>query len=180
MKAIKTPIPGVVVIEPKVFSDERGFFMETYNESKMAELGIPDHFVQDNHSCSSQNVLRGMHYQIHHPQGKLVRAVIGSIFDVVVDLRKSSPAFGRWHGVVLSAENRLLLWAPPGVAHGFQVLSDSAHVLYKTTDLYYPEFERTLSWNDPDLGIEWRLTEEPIISKKDANGIPFMQAEKFA
>jgi len=179
MKVTKTPISDVIVIEPKVFGDERGFFMETYNEKRMAELGIRERFVQDNHSCSSQNVLRGLHYQIQHPQGKLVRVVAGAIFDVAVDLRTASPSFGQWHGVVLSAENKQMLWVPPGLAHGFHVLSGSAQVLYKTTDLYYPEFERTLAWNDPDLSIEWQLTGEPIVSAKDARGVLFKQAEKF-
>jgi dTDP-4-dehydrorhamnose 3,5-epimerase len=145
----------------------------------MAEMGIRERFVQDNHSCSSQNVLRGLHYQIQHPQGKLVRVVAGEIFDVAVDLRIKSPALGRWHGVTLSANNNQMLWVPPGLAHGFLVLSESAQVLYKTTDFYYPEFERTLAWNDPDLNIAWQLKGEPIVSAKDALGVSFKDAEKF-
>jgi dTDP-4-dehydrorhamnose 3,5-epimerase len=179
MNISETKLPGVIVITPKVFGDDRGFFLESYNEKRMAELGIRERFVQDNHSCSGQNVLRGLHYQIQHPQGKLVRVVAGEIFDVAVDLRASSPAFGRWDGVVLSAANRQMLWVPPGLAHGFHVLSTSAEVLYKTTDFYYPEFERTLAWNDPDLNIGWQLKTEPIVSVKDALGVPFKKAEKF-
>jgi dTDP-4-dehydrorhamnose 3,5-epimerase len=179
MKLLETPLPGVLLIEPKVFKDSRGFFVETYNEIKMAELGIREHFVQDNHSCSSKNVLRGLHYQIQHPQGKLVRTVAGEIFDVAVDLRTSSPMFGRWYGAVLSAENNQMLWIPPGLAHGFQVLSEGAHVLYKTTDFYYPEFERTLAWNDPELKIQWQCKEPAIVSAKDALGLSLKQAEKF-
>jgi len=179
MNVSETSLPGVLVITPRVFGDERGFFLESYNEKRMSDMGIRERFVQDNHSCSSQNVLRGLHYQIKHPQGKLVRVVAGEILDVAVDLRTKSPALGRWHGVTLSADNKKMLWVPPGLAHGFLVLSDSAQVLYKTTDFYYPEFERTLAWNDPDLNIAWQLKGEPIVSAKDALGVSFKDAEKF-
>ncbi len=179
MKVSETPLPGVLLIEPKVFKDSRGFFMETYNEAKMAEAGIREHFVQDNLSCSSKNVLRGLHYQIRHAQGKLVRVVNGEIFDVAVDLRTSSPTFGRWYGAVLSGENSQMLWIPPGMAHGFQVLSDTAFVFYKTTDFYYPEFERTLAWDDPELNIAWQSKKHPIVSAKDALGSSLQLAEKF-
>ncbi len=179
MKVSETPLPGVLLIEPKVFKDSRGFFLETYNEKKMSEIGIREHFVQDNHSYSSKNVLRGLHYQIQHPQGKLVRAIAGEIFDVAVDLRTSSPTSGRSYGTVLSGENNQMLWIPPGLAHGFQVLSSGAHVVYKTTDFYYPEFERTLAWNDPDLNIAWQSKEQPIVSAKDALGASLRDAEKF-
>ena len=179
MNVSETSLPGVLLITPKVFGDDRGFFLESYNEKRMADMGIRERFVQDNHSCSAQNVLRGLHYQIQHPQGKLVRVVAGEIFDVAVDLRTKSPTFGRWHGVTLSADNKRMLWVPPGMAHGFYVLSSNAQVLYKTTDFYYPEFERTLAWNDPDLNIAWKLRGEPIVSAKDALGIPFKDAEKF-
>ncbi len=178
MNATQTSLPGVLLIEPKVFKDARGFFAETYNEKKMAELGIRDRFVQDNHSSSSKNVLRGLHYQIEHPQGKLVRVVQGEIFDVAVDMRNSSATLGQWYGVALSGQNNLMLWIPPGLAHGFQVLSEKAHVIYKTTDFYYPEFERTLAWNDPRLNIGWQAS-DPLVSPKDALGAPFEQAEKF-
>ncbi len=179
MKVSDTLLPGVLLIEPKVFKDSRGFFMETYNEGKMAEIGIREHFVQDNVSFSSKNVLRGLHYQIQHAQGKLVRVVTGEIFDVAVDLRTSSPAFGRWYGAVLSGENNHMLWIPPGMAHGFQVVSENAYVLYKTTDFYYPEFERTLAWNDPQLNVKWQAKEPPIVSSKDELGSSFQEAEKF-
>jgi dTDP-4-dehydrorhamnose 3,5-epimerase len=179
MNVSETSLPGVIIITPRVFGDERGFFLESYNEKRMSDMGIRERFVQDNHSCSSQNVLRGLHYQIKHPQGKLVRVVAGEIFDVAVDLRTKSAALGRWHGVTLSADNKRMLWVPPGLAHGFLVLSESAQVLYKTTDFYYPEFERTLAWNDPDLNIAWQLKGEPIVSAKDALGVSFKDAEKF-
>jgi dTDP-4-dehydrorhamnose 3,5-epimerase len=179
MKTSETPLAGVLVIEPKVFKDARGFFLETYNENKMAEAGIRERFVQDNLSFSSKNVLRGLHYQIQHAQGKLVRVVSGEIFDVAVDLRTASPTFGRWYGAVLSGENNQMLWIPPGLAHGFQVLSSTAYVLYKTTDFYYPEFERTLAWNDADLNIAWKFEEQPIVSAKDAQGSSLKDAEKF-
>ncbi len=170
---------GILVVEPKVFGDVRGFFLESYNEKEMEKLGIRAHFVQDNHSYSTRNVVRGLHYQIQHPQGKLVRVVAGEILDVVVDLRKSSPTFGKWESVTLSGENKRILWIPPGFAHGFRVVSEGAHVLYKATDFYAPESERTLAWNDTDLGIDWKLESEPIVSAKDQRGVPFREAEKF-
>jgi dTDP-4-dehydrorhamnose 3,5-epimerase len=179
MKVTETSLKGVLVLEPKVFADARGFFVEGYNEKWMAEFGVPDRFVQDNQSYSRQNVVRGLHYQVTHPQGKLVRVVAGEILDVAVDLRRSSPTFGKWHGVTLSGENHLMLWIPPGFAHGFHVLSDGAHVLYKTTDFYDPQGERTLAWNDPELNIDWKLKGAPIVSEKDARGKWFGEAEKF-
>lgn len=180
MNVIETPIPGVVVLEPKVFSDDRGFFFESYSKKTMAEAGIGEEFVQDNHSFSARHVLRGLHYQVRQAQGKLVRVVAGEIFDVAVDLRRSSAAFGRWHGVRLSGENKRMLWIPQGLAHGFLVLSESAHVLYKATDFYDPGSERTIAWNDANLKIDWPLREnEPIISAKDRLGVSFAQAEKF-
>jgi dTDP-4-dehydrorhamnose 3,5-epimerase len=174
-----TTLPGLMLLEPRVFSDERGFFLETYNQRAFADLGISAPFAQDNHSSSTKNVIRGLHYQIRQPQGKLVRVVVGEILDVAVDLRRSSPTFGKWEAVHLSGENRRLFWIPPGFAHGFRVLSENAHVLYKTTDFYAPEHERTILWNDPDLNISWKLDGEPIISAKDRLGVPFHQAEKF-
>jgi dTDP-4-dehydrorhamnose 3,5-epimerase len=179
MKIMETPLADVLVLEPKVFSDARGFFVESYNEKLMAELGLRDRFVQDNESYSARTVLRGMHYQISHPQGKLVRVTSGQILDVAVDLRRSSKTFGKWHGVTLSGENHLMLWIPPGFAHGFHVLSDGAHVLYKTTDFYDPQGERTLAWNDAELKIDWKLMGTPMVSDKDARGKPFREAEKF-
>jgi dTDP-4-dehydrorhamnose 3,5-epimerase len=179
MKFLETPIPGVLVLEPKVFGDERGFFLESYNERAMAEGGIRDRFVQDNHSFSARNVLRGLHYQIRCPQGKLVRAILGEIFDVAVDLRRSSPAFGKWHGVMLSEENKRMLWVPPGLAHGFLVRSETAHVLYKATDYYAPQHERTLAWNDAALGIDWPLEGSPVVSAKDGEGLTLQRAETF-
>jgi len=179
MKIIQTPIPGMLVIEPKVFGDARGFFLESYNEKTMAKSGISDRFVQDNHSFSARHVLRGLHYQVRYPQGKLIRAVSGEIFDVAVDLRRRSPAFGKWHGIQLSGENNLMMWIPKGLAHGFLVMSEGAHVLYKTTDFYAPEFERTLAWNDSDLGISWPLDGTPLVSAKDNLGRSFREAEAF-
>jgi dTDP-4-dehydrorhamnose 3,5-epimerase len=179
MKAQSTQIPGVLIIEPTVFGDERGFFMESFNEREMRSIGIDVHFVQDNHSHSQRNVLRGLHYQIRQPQGKLVRVVSGTVFDVGVDLRRHSPTFGKWAGVKLSAENKCMFWLPPGIAHGFAVLSDSADFLYKETDYYSPKFERSIQWNDPDLAIEWPLTDEPILSAKDARATTFREAEVF-
>ena len=179
MEKIATAIPGVFMIAPKVFGDDRGFFLESYNRRTMATLGIDAEFVQDNHSRSAKGVLRGLHYQIKQSQGKLVRAVAGEIFDVAVDIRRSSPTFGQWVGMTLSAENKRMAWVPPGFAHGFYVVSDTAEVLYKATDYYAPEFERTILWNDPDLGIKWPLVGEPIISAKDEAGIPFRDAEVF-
>jgi dTDP-4-dehydrorhamnose 3,5-epimerase len=179
IKKIPTPLPGVVILEPRVFGDERGFFLESYNQKVFAELGIEDHFVQDNHSSSRRNVLRGLHYQIKQPQGKLVRAVEGEILDVAVDVRRSSPTFGAWEAVHLSGENKRMLWIPPGFAHGFRVISESAQVLYKATDYYAPEFERTLAWNDPDLKIDWKLDGDPIVSAKDLRGVFLRDAETF-
>jgi len=176
---ISTSLPGVVILEPRVFGDERGFFLESYNEKAFAELGIEERFVQDNHSSSRQNVLRGLHYQIKHAQGKLVRAVEGDILDVAVDLRRSSPTFGRWEAVRLSGENKRMLWIPVGFAHGFLVISDKAQVLYKATDYYAPQHERTLAWNDPALKIEWKVEGEPIVSAKDQRGTPLRDAETF-
>lgn len=179
LKKMLTSLPGVFVLEPRVFGDERGFFFESYNQRSMAEAGITDPFVQDNHSCSSHNVLRGLHYQVKHPQGKLVRVVEGEIIDVAVDLRRSSATFGRWEAVVLSGENKHMLWIPAGLAHGFRVVSEKAHVLYKATDYYAPEHERTLAWNDPYLKIAWELDGEPIVSVKDQRGVEFQNAESF-
>jgi dTDP-4-dehydrorhamnose 3,5-epimerase len=180
MKKISTSLEGVLILEPRVFGDERGFFLESYNEQAMAELGIGERFVQDNHSCSARNVLRGLHYQVKRAQGKLVRVAEGEIIDVAVDLRRSSPTFGRWDAVRLSGENKRMLWIPVGMAHGFRVLSDKAHVLYKATDFYAPEHERTLAWNDAQLNIDWGLgAEKPIISAKDQRGTAFHDAEVF-
>lgn len=178
MKKSETPLSGVFVLEPQVFGDSRGFFVESYNRQVMGELGITEDFVQDNHSFSARNVLRGLHYQVERAQGKLVRVIVGEIFDVAVDLRHSSPTFGRWEAVHLSGENKRILWIPPGLAHGFLVLAD-AHVLYKTTDFYYPELERTIAWNDPDLKIEWKLQGNPTVSAKDQRGMWFRDAAKF-
>ena len=179
MKFLPTPIPGAVVIEPRAFGDERGFFMETWHRDKFAEAGIDAHFDQDNHSRSAQGVLRGLHYQLPNPQGKLARVVAGAVFDVVADLRRASPTFGRWFGVELSAENKRMLWIPVGFAHGFRVISDKAQVLYKATDFYAPEHERTLAWNDPDLKINWELDGEPTVSAKDHRGVAFRDAQSF-
>jgi dTDP-4-dehydrorhamnose 3,5-epimerase len=177
---IPTSLAGVLILEPRVFSDERGFFFESYNEEAMARLGITERFVQDNHSFSARNVVRGLHYQVEHAQGKLVRVGDGEILDVVVDLRRSSPTFGGSEAVRLSGENRRMLWIPVGFAHGFSVTSERAHVLYKTTDFYAPEHERTLAWNDPDLKIDWGLQGEPIVSDKDRRGVLLRDAETFA
>jgi len=179
MRVRESSLVGVLVLEPKVFADARGFFVEGYNEKLMAEFGVPERFVQDNQSYSRRNVVRGLHYQIVHPQGKLVRVVAGEIWDVAVDLRRSSATFGKWYGLTLSGENHLMLWIPPGFAHGFHVLSEGAHVLYKTTDFYDPKSERTLAWNDAELNIEWKLTGTPILSEKDERGVSFREAEKF-
>lgn len=176
---ISTSLPGVVILEPRVFSDERGFFLESYNEKDFGELGIEARFVQDNHSSSRRHVLRGLHYQIRQAQGKLVRAVEGEILDVAVDLRRSSPTFGRWEAVRLSGENKRMLWMPVGFAHGFCVISKKAQVLYKSTEYYAPEHERTLAWNDSDLKIDWKLEGEPIISGKDQRGVALRDAETF-
>jgi dTDP-4-dehydrorhamnose 3,5-epimerase len=180
MKVLQQVLNGALVLEPKVFEDDRGFFLESYNGKIFEQLGIGDQFVQDNHSYSKRSVLRGLHYQVTRPQGKLVRVVIGEVLDVFVDLRRSSPTFGRWHGVKLSSENRLLAWIPAGFGHGFHVLSDGAHVLYKSTEFYFPEFERTVLWNDPDLNIDWEIKGEPILSAKDKKGVRFRDAELFA
>jgi dTDP-4-dehydrorhamnose 3,5-epimerase len=179
VKKISTSLSGVFILEPRVFGDERGFFLESYNEKVFTELGIHERFVQDNHSSSRRNVLRGLHYQIQCPQGKLVRVTDGEILDVAVDLRRSSPTFGKWEAVRLSGENKRMLWIPQGFAHGFRVLSDRAHVLYKTTDYYAPEHERTLAWNDPDLKIDWALDGAPIVSAKDEQGVALRDAETF-
>lgn len=179
LKKIPTSLPGVFALEPRVFGDERGFFFESYNQRIMAEMGIVERFVQDNHSCSSRNVVRGLHYQLGHPQGKLVRVVEGEILDVAVDMRRSSATFGSWEGVRLSGDNKRMLWIPAGFAHGFRVLSEKAHVLYKATDFYAPEDERTLAWNDPQLKINWELDDAPIVSTKDQRGAAFRDAECF-
>ncbi len=179
MNVKKTSLAGVLILEPKIFTDERGFFLETYNEKKLAECGITERFVQDNQSFSRRNVLRGLHYQIPYSQGKLVRAISGEIFDVALDLRRKSPTFGQWYGTRLSAESKLSLWIPADFAHGFRVLSESAEVLYKTTDFYHPECERTILWNDPDLAIDWGSGPEPVLSDKDRNGTLFREAEVF-
>ncbi|MBD2102438.1 dTDP-4-dehydrorhamnose 3,5-epimerase [Leptolyngbya sp. FACHB-261] len=180
MEILETEIPDVLLLQPKVYGDERGFFYESYNERVLLEkAGIVAKFVQDNHSCSAQNVLRGLHYQIQQPQGKLVRVVVGSVFDVVVDLRKSSATFGRHTCVHLVAEEKQQLWIPPGFAHGFLVLSDRAEFLYKTTDYYAPEHERCLHWDDPTLAIAWPLQAEPILSAKDRSGRWLQEAEVF-
>jgi len=179
MRKTETTLPGVLLLEPRVFGDDRGFFLESYNERVFAELGIRERFVQDNHSCSARKVVRGLHYQIQQAQGKLVRVVSGEVLDVAVDLRRSSSAFGKWESFTLSGENKRILWVPRGFAHGFRVLSDSAHVLYKSTDFYAPEHERTIVWNDSDLKIDWKLDGEPIVSEKDRKGSAFRQAPMF-
>jgi len=180
MNVVPTEIPEVLIIEPKVFEDDRGFFFESFNQRTFAEkTGVEADFVQDNHSRSSQNVLRGLHYQIQQPQGKLVRVVAGAVFDVAVDIRKSAPTFGKWVGCLLSAENKRQLWVPVGFAHGFLVVSQTAEVLYKTTDYYAPGQERCILWNDPDLAINWELTAPPVLSAKDQAGQPFKAAELF-
>lgn len=179
MKKTETSLLGILTLEPRVFGDDRGFFLESYNERVFAELGIREHFVQDNHSYSGRNVLRGLHYQIRQPQGKLVRAVTGEILDIAVDLRQSSATFGKWESFCLSGENKRMLWVPVGFAHGFRVVSETAHVMYKTTDFYAPEHERTLAWNDPVLHIDWQLDGEPIVSPKDQRGQNFSECEKF-
>ncbi len=180
MKISKTEIADVLIIEPKVFGDARGFFFESFNQRAFDEAtGLSVQFVQDNHSRSAQGVLRGLHYQIHQPQGKLVRVVRGRVFDVVVDLRQSSPTLGQWVGLELSEDNQRQLWVPPGLAHGFLVLSESADFLYKTTEYYAPAHERCIAWNDPALGIDWPTEVAPQLSGKDAAGLSFAQAPKF-
>lgn len=180
MKVIQTEIPDVIVLEPGVYRDDRGLIYESYNKKECEKVGIATEFVQDNHSRSIRNVLRGLHYQIRRPQGKLVRVAIGEIFDVAVDIRRGSPSFGKWVGVNLSAEMARMIWIPPGFAHGFLVLSDSAEVLYKATDYYAPEFERTIIWNDPDISIDWPIQGEPVLSAKDRRGSVFRDAEVFS
>lgn len=182
MEFIPLSIPDIVLIQPRVHGDERGFFMETYHQVRFAEAGITDHFVQDNHSRSVQGTLRGLHYQILRPQGKLVRVIQGEVFDVAVDLRRSSPAFGQWVGAYLSAENKHQLWIPPGFAHGFYVISETADFVYKCTDLYAPQHERCIRWDDAGLAIDWPLLagRKPQISVKDANGSDWADAEYFA
>lgn len=180
MKVLPTEIPDVLILEPQVFGDERGFFLESYNEKVFTEkLGLTVRFVQDNHSRSRQHVLRGLHYQIQQPQGKLVRVIAGTIFDVAVDIRRHSATFGQWVSCELSAENKRQLWVPPGFAHGFLVLSEVAEVIYKTTDFYAPDHERSIQWNDPDLAIVWPLTTDPTLSNKDKAGQSFKSAEVF-
>lgn len=180
MQITATPLPGVLIFEPKIFGDDRGFFFESFNANAFERAtGLKRNFVQDNHSRSERGVLRGLHYQIQQPQGKLVRVVSGEVYDVAVDLRRHSPHFGHWEGVYLSAENRRQLWIPEGFAHGFLVLSDSAEFLYKTTDYYAPAHERCLLWNDPELGIDWPLQKPPLLSPKDQLGQPLSQAELY-
>lgn len=180
MQIHATSIPDVLIIEPKVFGDDRGFFFESFNQKKFEELsGVKASFVQDNHSRSAKNVLRGLHYQIRQPQGKLVRVISGEVFDVAVDLRRSSETFGKWVGVVLSGENKRQLWIPEGFAHGFVVTSEYAEFLYKTTSYWAPEFERTIKWDDPALNIDWHFDGAPILSNKDAIGCLFEEAEIF-
>jgi dTDP-4-dehydrorhamnose 3,5-epimerase len=180
LKKIPMSLAGALLLEPRVFGDERGFFLESYNEQTMADVGIRERFVQDNHSCSQRNVLRGLHYQIGKPQGKLVRVAEGEVLDVIVDLRRNSVTFGSWEAVRLSGQNHRMLWIPAGFAHGFCVKSEKAHVLYKATDFYAPQQERTVAWNDPELKIEWELDGDPIVSAKDQRGVAFRDAETFA
>ena len=181
MKVVPTALPGVLIVEPAVMVDERGFFFENFNQRRFEEAtGVKARFVQDNHARSRKSVLRGLHYQIKQPQGKLVRAVRGEIFDVAVDLRRSSATFGKWTGIVLSAENKKQIWVPEGFAHGYLALSDSAEMLYKVTDYYAPEHERTLLWNDAQIAISWPQDGPPILSAKDRRGLPLAQAEVFA
>lgn len=180
MKVIPLAIPDVLLFEPKVFGDDRGFFFESFHQGRFdAAVGRPIQFVQDNHSRSAKGVLRGLHYQIMQPQGKLVRVVVGSVFDVAVDIRKGSPTFGQWVGEVLSAQNKKQLWVPEGFAHGFLTLSENTEFLYKTTDYYAPEFERSILWNDPALNIQWPLDMEPVLSGKDQRATAFSESEVF-
>jgi len=181
VRFVPTKIPEVILIEPQLFGDERGFFMETWKHEEFSQNGIDVSFVQDNHSRSMQGTLRGLHYQIKHAQGKLVRVTEGEVFDIAVDLRKSSPTFGQWIGEYLSAENRKMLWVPPGFAHGFYVTSDYAEFLYKCSDIYAPEYERAIIWNDPDIAIEWPIIEskEPLLSEKDLCGSRLKEAEIY-
>lgn len=181
MKATPLAIPDVLLLEPPVFEDARGFFFESWNARAFAEvIGTTDAFVQDNHSCSARHVLRGLHYQVGRPQGKLLRVVAGEIFDVAVDIRRSSPTFGRWVGTVLSARNRQQVWIPPGFAHGFLTLAEGTEVLYKTTDYWSPEHERCIAWNDADLAVTWPIAGEPVVSVNDARGVRLRDAEVFA
>lgn len=181
MQILTTTLPDVMLIEPNVFGDDRGFFYESFNQRRFAALtGIDTPFVQDNHSRSAQHVLRGLHYQINCPQGKLVRVVAGEVLDVVVDIRRQSTTYGQWLSTRLSVDNKRQLWVPPGFAHGFLVLSESAEFLYKTTDYWMPEHERCILWNDPDLAIDWELQTQPVLSAKDAQGTRFANAETFA
>jgi len=179
MKVVPTRLPDVLLLEPRVFGDARGFFFESWNEREFERAGIRAHFVQDNHSRSEKGVLRGLHYQIRQPQGKLIRVIAGEIFDVAVDVRRSSPRFGRWEGIRVSAESHRLLWVPVGFAHGFCVLSEFAEMLYKTTDFYAPEHERCILWDDPELHIDWPLSGAPTLSAKDAAGVRLRDAEVF-
>ena len=179
MKLDSSSLPEVLIVEPRVFGDNRGHFYESYNERELEKLGLQARFVQDNHSRSARNVLRGLHYQIRQPQGKLVRVTAGEIYDVAVDLRRSSPTFGKWTAAVLSASNRKMCWVPAGFAHGFLVVSDHAEVQYKTTDYWAPQHERCIIWNDRDLAISWPLKGEPILSQKDRTGLPLKEAESF-
>jgi len=179
MKVVPSALPDVLIVEPRVFGDERGFFFESYNRRALADAGLDAEFVQDNHSRSLRGVLRGLHYQVERAQGKLVRVVEGEVFDVAVDIRRSSSTFGRWMGIALSAQNKRMLWIPPGFAHGFLVLSDSADFLYKTTDYWYPEHERSLLWNDPAIGIEWPLAGAPMLAAKDIAGRPLASADLY-
>ena len=179
LRVIPTAIPDVLILEPRVFRDARGFFLETYNQFEFQKVGITAAFVQDNHSRSVRNVLRGLHYQLRKPQGKLVRVVNGAVFDVAVDLRRSSPTFGKWTGTELSDQNKRMLWIPPGFGHGFLVLSETVDFLYKTTELYDGASDRTILWNDPEIGIKWPLDGEPVVSAKDSAGTPFRLAEVF-
>jgi dTDP-4-dehydrorhamnose 3,5-epimerase len=180
MQVVQTAIPDLLILEPKIFGDDRGFFFESFNQQTFQKLtGVETQFVQDNHSKSSANVLRGLHYQIEQAQGKLVRVTAGEVFDVAVDIRRQSATFGRWVGVLLSAENKRQLWVPPGFAHGFVVLKDNTEFLYKTTDYYAPQHERCIRWDDATIGIEWPMTQTPILSGKDQLGLALSQAEVF-
>jgi dTDP-4-dehydrorhamnose 3,5-epimerase len=179
LQLIPTTLKDVVILEPKVFGDKRGFFLEAYNEATFKSLGLPTHFVQDNHSGSRKGVLRGLHYQLQHPQGKLVRTLAGEIFDVAIDLRQHSPQFGQWAGVVLNTQNRRSLWIPPGFGHGFLVLSEFAEVSYKATDFYTPAFEHSILWNDPAIAIDWPLDGEPTLSEKDKAGLLLADAQTY-
>jgi len=182
MEFVHTRISDVILIKPEVFGDNRGYFMEIWHEKKFLEVGIQVNFVQDNHSKSSQGILRGLHYQITQPQGKLVRVIQGEVYDVAVDLRRSSPTFGKWVGEILSSDNKKILWVPPGFAHGFYVTSNSAEIIYKCTDFYAPQYERSLQWDDKDLNIDWPLVNNtpPVLSDKDSAGISFKDAEHYS